>query len=216
LSAVTSVALGLSSPPDKIASSALKADGDVRRQALQGLAMTLTHRAFAFDHAAFDVELRPLLLDALVTNDTAALAAFIDRNLAQLTEPDEGAALSSSWRDLLTGGDVNELGDFALTKFYDGDLDIGLDADWQAIGDLLEGAGSTGNLMLGASLGPESAPFDPSGEGSYFQTEVEVAAAERELLALLEQNPGLAAPLAALRGMLGQAVRQGRGLYVTF
>jgi hypothetical protein len=178
--------------------------------------MTMTHRAFAFDYAAFSAELRPLLLRALEANDAAELAAFIEQNLAQLSDPYAGDALTAEWRSLLEEGDVHEHGDFALTKFYDSDLDIGLDADWEDIGERLEHAGSSGNLMLGSPLGPEASPFDPGRQGAYFQSEAEVVDAERELVTLLERSPALEEPLAALRGMLSQAARRGKGLYVTF
>jgi hypothetical protein len=179
-------------------------------------AMTMTHRAFALDHAAFSAELRPLLLRALETNDCAELARFIDQNLAALSDPYEGEPLAADWRNLLEENDAHEHGDFALTKYYDSELDVGLDADWEEIGELLEKSGSSGNLMLGAPLGPEAAPFDPGRQGAYFQSEVEVAQNERELLALLAREPALTEPLGALRGMLSQAARHGKGLYVTF
>ena len=111
---------------------------------------------------------------------------------------------------------MHELGDFALTKYYDGDLDIGLDTDWQKIGERLEKSGLDRALPLGAALGPKGAEFDPGRQGSYFQTAGEVTSALEQLQALLQSEPALATDLAPLQGMFQQAARHGRGLYVTF
>lgn len=175
----------------------------------------MTHRAFAFDYAAFAAELRPALLRALTANDTQELASWIDAQRESLTDPYEGEPLPESWRDLLEVGDVHEYGDFALTKYYDSDLDIGLDEAFEDVADLLEGSGSTGALTLGEPLGPEEACFDPSRQGAYFQTEAEISSGLAELSALIAREPALSEPLAPLRGMLGQAARQKKGLYVT-
>lgn|GEM_PF-1032814 len=183
--------------------------------ALSPKTLTLAHQAYAFDYASFHDELRPLLLKALAAKDSAELGRFIDANLAQLTDPYEGEPLVKGWRGLLENGDVHELGDFALTKYYDSDLDIGLDIDWEAIGDLLEKSGVSPTMVLGTTLGPVEAPFDPGREGAYFQTAAEVSEALGQLQALLQKQPGLASDLAPLQGMLQQAARSRRGLYVT-
>ncbi len=178
--------------------------------------MTLAHRAFAFDHTRFHDELRPVLLRALETTDTTALRAWIDAHLNLLVDPYEGEPLAKNWEKSLETGDVHELGDFALTKYYDGDLDIGLDVDWQDVGELLEKSGLAPALTLGTPLGPRDAPFDPGRQGSYFQTPAEVAAAVASLQTLLQAQPALATELAPLQGMLQQAARHRCGLYVTF
>jgi hypothetical protein len=175
----------------------------------------MTHRAFAFDYGAFAAELRPLLLHALETNDTERLASWIDAQRESLTDPYEGEPLPETWRQLLEVGDVHEHGDFAITKYYDGDLDIGLDEAFEDIADLLEGSGSTGAFCLGEPLGPEEASFDPSRQGAYFQTEAEITSALAEVSLLLAREPGLKEPLSPLHGMLGQAARQKKGLYIT-
>lgn len=178
--------------------------------------MTMAHRAFAFDYAKFHDELRPVLLAALETGDAAALRAWIDANLAVLVDPDEGEPLSKNWQALLEVGDVHELGDYALTKYYDGDLDIGLDVDWEELAELLEKSGLAPGLTLGTPLGGDDAPFDPGRQGSYFQTPADVTAAVAQLQALLQTQPALATDLLPLQGMFQQAARHRSGLYVTF
>lgn len=178
--------------------------------------MPMAHRAFAFDHAAFQTELGPLLLRALATGEDSELRAFIDANLNVLVDPYEGEALTKNWQASLEAGDIQELADFALTKYYDGDLDIGLDVDWEAIGELLEKSGMSPAITLGSPLGAPEAQFDPGRQGAYFQTAIEVNAALSELQALLQANPSLTTELLPLQGMLQECARTRRGLYVTF
>jgi len=178
--------------------------------------MPLAHRAFAFDYAAFQAELRPLLLRALEAGNDSELCAFIDAHLNVLVDPYEGEPLTKNWRSSLEAGDVQELADFALTKYYDGDLDIGLDVDWEAIGELLEKSGLSPNMVLGTALGPPQASFDPGRQGAYFQTASDVNAALAELQALLQAKPSLTTELLPLQGMLQECARTRRGLYVTF
>ena len=178
--------------------------------------MTMAHRAFAFDHTRFNDELGPVLLRALETTDTTALRGWIDDHVNQLVDPDEGEPLPKNWQALLAVGDVHELGDLALTRYYDGDLDIGLDLDWQDLGELLKKAGLDPALTLGTPLGPEQAPFDPGRQGAYFQTAAEVSAALAQLQGLLQAQPTLATELSPLQGMFQQAARHRCGLYVTF
>ena len=178
--------------------------------------MSMLHRAFAFDYAAFRDQLRPLLLRALETNDPSELCGFIDANLNLLVDPYDGEPLVKNWREMLEHGDVQELGDFALTKYYDGDLDIGLDVDWKAIGELLEKSGSSQAITLGTPLGTPEAAFDPGRQGAYFQTAADVAEGLASLQTLLQAQPSLASELAPLQGMLQQSARSRRGLYVTF
>jgi hypothetical protein len=178
--------------------------------------VTSFHRAYAFAYSDFRAELLPLLETALATDDGAPLARFIDDHLDALTDPYEGEPLSKAWANSLESGDVQELGDFALTKYYDGDLDMGLDADWLAIKTALEDAGADPRLLLGTVLGSRARPFDPGGEGSYFQSEDEVVGAVETVTRAAEARPELEGVLAPLLGLLGQAARLRRGLYVTF
>jgi hypothetical protein len=171
----------------------------------------MNHQAYAFDHAAFERDLRPLLTRALESDDALALAAWIDAHLRELRDPFEGEPLPEDWRELTDASDVQVHGALALSKFYDFDLEMGLADDWQEIDELLEQAGAS-SLVLGTPL----PGFDPGSQGSYFQSEAEVQQSLAALTALVEREPKLAAPLAPARGLLQEAVRLKRGLYVTF
>lgn len=178
--------------------------------------MTMPHLAYAFAYSAFREELAPALERALATGEGDELRSFIDANLAALSDPYEGEPLPDDWRELLESGDVQELGEFALTKYYDADLDMGLDQDYAGIASDLEQAGVGAALLLGTPLGTAPKLFDPGRQGAYFQTEAEVRSSLGTLHQLVTKAPALSEPLAPLLGLFGQAVRAGKGLYVTF
>lgn len=68
--------------------------------------MSFSHKAFAFDGHAFEVQLAPTLRHALAQGDTSALQAFIDTHWELLKDPYEGEPLSPDWRAQLEAGDV--------------------------------------------------------------------------------------------------------------
>ncbi|MGC4087546.1 MAG: hypothetical protein QM756_06570 [Polyangiaceae bacterium] len=82
--------------------------------------------------------------------------------------------------------------------------------------ELLEKSGSSGALLLGNEVGSEEDPFDPGRQGAYFQTEAEVKSGALEVRNLMQQQRELDPVLAPVLGMLEQAAKRGRGLYVTF
>ena len=172
----------------------------------------MNHQAYTFDYAAFERDLRPLLCRALASDDSRELSAWIDENRGKLSDPYEGEPLADDWRDLLESGDVQEHGDFALSKFYDFDLEMGLADDWREVDERLARAGVSRALVLGTPL----TGFDPGGRGSYFQTPSDVEQSLAVLRGLVEREPLLGAELAPALGMLQQAARAKQGLYVTF
>jgi hypothetical protein len=178
--------------------------------------MTLLHRAYAFAYSDFRAELAPLLEEALLSDDGAPLSRFIVENRAALTDPYDGEPLDDDWQERLEAGNVQQLGDFALTKYYDGDWDMGLDADWRTVREELRGAGEDERLLLGAQLGPPSRRFDPGQHGSYFQSEEDVQQGLAVVRRLVASRPPLEQLLAPLHDLLEQAARSGKGLYVTF
>ena len=174
--------------------------------------MSMTHKAFVFDYARFDADLRPILVRALETGDCTELKEFIRRHLSELTDPYEGEPLTESWESMLEYRDAHQYGDFALTRYYDPSADIGLGADWQSVEELLEKHGITNATILGQALGPANNPFDPGKMGSYFQSASMVKASLEKLDAL----PAKQAIIDEARSMLVKASDQNKGLYVTF
>jgi hypothetical protein len=173
----------------------------------------LEYKAFLFDYASFDRELRPFLENALATNDSQRLVEFINENLDSLTDPYEGEPLGSDWRSKLEYEDPHQFGDFAITKYYDPRADLGVGADWEELQQFLLQELGTDEPLLGRPVGPPNNLFDPGKAGSYFQSEEQV----RENLARLQSIGSPTVPgYDRLQTALQTAADAGRGLYVTF
>jgi len=175
--------------------------------------MSMSHKAFVFDHARFERELRERLLAALASDDARPLDAFITANLEALKDPYEGEPLRASWRDTFRPADVQAYADFALTKYYDPSDDLGLGTDWQDANEALEQAGLGAEVLLGSALStPDgAASFDPGRQGAYFQSEADVRQHLTQLAALRLHDS-----LRAARELLQAAATARRGLYITF
>jgi hypothetical protein len=150
----------------------------------------------------------PVLLRALATAEPAELSRFVDSNLDRCANPHEGAGLDANWRAGLGAADVQEVADFALTAFYDPSADCGIAEDWLSLSETLTPEAQA--ALLGSSLRVHEVSFDPGRMGSYFQTAAE---AERSLAVL---SSATSEHLQAYVSLLREAVRSGRGLYVTF
>jgi hypothetical protein len=177
----------------------------------------MTHHAYAFDWSAFARdELYSILLDALSSGDTNGLIRYIEANRDHLKDRDEGGPLSDNWQDVLENFDVHEFGDFALTRFFDPENDRGLRNPWLAIDAHLSEADRA--VLLGTPFGSSSTYFDPSRQGSYFQTPLEVvrslARVQRFELPDLEDYHRKS--LEWFKGLLEECAEDGSGLYVTF
>src|SRR5436309_1144218 len=84
----------------------------------------------------FEVELRPLLEDALTRRSSTRLIALIRDSLASLRDPDEGTPLGADWRRKVDIADVQQCGEIALTKYYS-PKNVGLSYEWQDINDMI-------------------------------------------------------------------------------
>jgi len=172
----------------------------------------MLHKAFVFDDDAFRFELGGLLGEALQTGDLTQLRAFIEQHRSEISDPYEGAALDVDWESQIELKDAHQYGDFAITKYLDPADDIGLGAEWPAIGELLEENGLPESILLGAVF----EGFDPGKQGSYFQSPQTVRDNLRQLDELVGRKPALADRFALLRAMLEAAASRAMGLYVTF
>jgi hypothetical protein len=161
--------------------------------------------------------LLPTLFRALETENVLLLLGWTRTNRSALVDPYEGKKLDVAWESTLTNKDVQEYGDFALTKYYDPVDSIGLDYDWQEIGEELEKAGRSESIILGTPVGPAGRLFDPGGSGSYFQSAGVVRANLESLREPLRNAaPQPAQQLSMVRDMLQVAATADRGLYITF
>lgn len=170
--------------------------------------MSISHKAFAFDWNGFDATLRPVLEDALRAEETVGLVQWIEVHRGGLTDPYEGEALGEDWRSSLQAGDVQEFGDFALTKFYRVHDDFGLGSAWLHVTDVINE--SAGLALLGRSVGPPESPFNPGRLGSYFQRPDDVPRSWRALGEV--ELPSVATMVALLQ----RCSSVGLGVYITF
>lgn len=110
--------------------------------------------------------------------------------------------------------DPHQYGDFAITKFYQPNEDIGLGNDWQSIQELISvDPPLVESPILGTPLGRKRNLFDPGKMGSYFQSPKQVRQNLRYMTKLAE---GQESKLAEAVEMLRKAAEAKQGLYVTF
>ena len=174
----------------------------------------MEHRAFVFHFGTFEVELKPILIDGLATGNCSELRCFIQDNLEFLSDPYEGEPLNSSWESMIEFPDAHQYGDFALTRYYRPDQDIGLGYYWEVLQEKVAGIVKSGESpILGFTVGPTEVPFDPGKMGTYFQT----SSLARDNLRKLEALSAGQDPVweSAIK-MLAAAVNVQRGLMITF
>ncbi len=170
--------------------------------------MSMDHKAYAFDWHAFDAELRPILENALGGAGAEKLVRWMEANRIYLTDPYEGKPLPADWISGLESGGLQELADFALTRYYQPTDNCGLSTEWLSIdADLNKDAQ---DALLGFPIGPEDNRFDPGLMGSYFQTPDGVRKSLRELRGLELE------PLAPMLELMERCSADSLGLYVTF
>ncbi len=171
----------------------------------------MEHKAYILDYSSFDRELRPVLETALQTMKNDELVQFIESNLGVLKDPCEGELLDADWRQIIDVTDVHQLGDLALTKYYDPKDDLGIGNSWEVIQDMISEDHSE-SPVLGVTVGPTENPFDPGKMGSYFQSEVQVDKNYRYLDSLPEERD----EVKRAKEILSAARNAKSGLYVTF
>jgi hypothetical protein len=160
-----------------------------------------------FDWTAFHQQFSSVLMDSLLKNDPKALIEYGNKNLALLRDPYEGQPLGQDWTDRLETGDVQEVGDFVLTKFYDPADDMGLGTDWRYEEELAEDGRAA---LLGQAFGPPDQLFDPGRMGSYFQ-DLETTRNSQQVFSALAHPK-----MKDFESLLCRAVQLNRGVYVTF
>jgi hypothetical protein len=168
----------------------------------------MEHKAFEFQWSEFERELLPILLDALCSRDERNLCLFIGDNRGVCFNPYQGCPLGPDWRDQLENNDVQEVGDYAITKYYDPTSDFGLGRRWIEMSDVLTGQQRAS--FLGFVIGPDSNLFDPGRMGSYFQDADTVSKSLASLSTLVEPE------LRDFVDFLEAVKAHETGIYVTF
>jgi hypothetical protein len=184
--------------------------------------MSMEHKAFVFDYEAFIAQFSDLLENSLYSERIEDIVNFIQENLSYLKDPYEGEPLDYNWENQVQEiKDVHIYADFALTKFYNPDKNIGLVYNWQNIENTLideldELLVEPREIILGKPFGSTNNWFDPGRMGSYFQSPEHVKHNMQILQNLLAQKPELSVALADLLSMLQTAINSQKGLYTTF
>jgi hypothetical protein len=170
--------------------------------------MTMLHKAFVFDWGTFETELLPILTAALSEGSIEQLVGFINHDLSSVVDPYEGEPLSEDWFHVLNSSDVHDVGDYALTKYYDPLEDGGVGQAWLKLTDVL--SEECQYALLGKLIGPTSNLFDPGKMGSYFQT----AEMVRQSFSTLKEQER--PELIEFKALLQRSLEAGKGVYVTF
>jgi hypothetical protein len=179
--------------------------------------VTIEHKAFVFDDELFRKELEPILKEALTSNDLDSLERFVDKHRRLLKNPYDGQPVPAAWRSILDLIDVHQLGDLALTKYYDPRTDIGLGSRWSQIDDALQRVPERSTIVLGRPVvGGTGVTFDPGKMGSYLQTASDVQKSIATLKRLGSTDDEVEEEVAPLIALLEHAAKAGRGLYTTF
>lgn len=185
--------------------------------------MSMQHKAFLFDIGSFESELAPVLMNALLHHDPAALVAFIEAHRDVVVDPYEGEPLENDWlvslqrqraNDATTLGDeacrlmlIQDVADHALTKYYNVKDDEGL-GNWLNLSERLSEPQRA--ALLGIPFGPAANPFDPGRMGSYFQDWLTVQQSQSAL------RDCLLPELRSFLALLAKATAEHKGVYVTF
>ena len=140
--------------------------------------MSMIHEAYLFDSALFERELVDVIAAAVRRDDLQPIYEFIDRHIENCTSPYSGEELDECWREELEEQDIQELCDFALTRYYDAEDDIGLGYSWDALLNALKFLDLKFNAeyyVWGQEFSVDDFVLDPGGMGMGFVEAEDVA-----------------------------------------
>ena len=152
--------------------------------------MSMEHKSFLFNTSAFTKELSEIILTAGETDNEKLLISFINQNLNDLKSPYSGEELTVEWIEELETEDIQELADFAMTKYYNPDEELGLSYSWELLLELFDELDLKFNneyYILGKSLDSENFTLDPGRMGLGFIDSQQISSIHKELISL-KQN----------------------------
>ncbi|MCM0665580.1 hypothetical protein [Flavobacterium tyrosinilyticum] len=152
--------------------------------------MSMEHKSFLFNTSAFTKELSEIILTAGETDNEKLLISFINQNLNDLKSPYSGEELTVEWIEELETEDIQELADFAMTKYYNPDEELGLSYSWELLlesFDELDLKFNNEYYILGKSLDSEKFTLDPGRMGLGFIDSQQISSIHKELISL-KQN----------------------------
>lgn len=149
--------------------------------------MAMEHKAFLFNTTGFNKELASIIITAGLKNNEESLICFINENLEQLKSPYSGEELTAEWEEELEAQDIQELSDFAMTKYYNPDYELGLHSLWDQFleyFELLQLNYNAEYYVLGKSLESKDFILDPGRMGLGFINSEHTSSMYDELLSL--------------------------------
>lgn len=146
--------------------------------------MSISHKAFLFDHTNFDAELAGVLHAALETDDVGGLRRLILDNRHVLLDLWTEAPPADDWEARIEPAyRVQQFADLAMTKYYDPRDDRGLGHGFDAPGAYLETVPGLGGwssaLYCGWLFGPSGRRLDPGSMGTGLVSVAQVGEAVR-------------------------------------
>ena len=147
--------------------------------------MSMIHKAYCFDTKAFDNDLREIITKCVDGNNLSELRSFICDNVEFLSSPYSFDALDEDWQDELENGEIQELSDFALTRYYDVSDDIGLEESWNSLLESLKAIKMLNDYsyyVIGEEFSVGDFCLDPGGMGLGFVDVNEITNIKEELI----------------------------------
>ncbi|MET3028334.1 hypothetical protein ABXT06_16765 [Flavobacterium sp. UW10123] len=152
--------------------------------------MSMEHKSFLFNTSVFTKELSEIILTAAGTENETLLISFINENLDNLKSPYSGQKLTNEWHEELETEDIQELADFAITKYYNPNQELGLSFLWESLLELFDDLDLKYNCeyyILGKSLNYKNFILDPGKMGLGFVNSEHITDIHRELISLKEE-----------------------------
>lgn len=149
--------------------------------------MAMEHKAFLFNTAEFTKQLSTIIITAGTTNNEKSLVCFINENLNKLKSPYSGEKLNIEWKEELEAKDIQELADFAMTKYYNADDELGLSYLWDQFlksFDKLQLNYNPEYYVIGKPLESKQFVLDPGRMGLGFIYSEHISSMYNELVSL--------------------------------
>lgn len=150
----------------------------------------MEHKSFLFDTKGFELELCDTVIASGENDELRLLKQYIVNNIGKIRSPYTGEFLDDDWEDELELGNVQELADFALTKFYSPEEEFGLSYSWDSLLEALKQLLTTINpeyWVLGYPVESEKFRLDPGGMGTGIVRVEDVPIIFRNLIELRSQ-----------------------------
>ncbi len=150
----------------------------------------MEHKSFLFDTKGFELELCEIVIASGEKDEPRLLIQYNMNNIGKIRSPYTGEFLDDVWEDELEQGNVQELADLALTKFYSPEEELGLSYSWDSLLEALKQFPTPFHpeyCVLGYPVESEKFRLDPGGMGTGIVRTEDVPIIFRNLIELRNQ-----------------------------